>query len=151
MENIELNELEQLKLKEKELRKELSMVVEKIDNYNYQELEKKYGDRFSCAYCRYDCVFDLSGDGWHNLCGHTAAPCTCCNANCEYYQPDTWITRWIKYNAGQLDKKYYEAFKRLGIDIFKDNLGKNEEEYFLNWFYNGLLGENFIAKKKSGS
>jgi hypothetical protein len=151
MENIELKELEQLKLKEKELRKELSTIVEKIDNYNYQELEKRYGDKFTCDYCRYDCVYDFSGDGWHNLCGHTAAPCTCCNANCEYYKPDTWITRWIKDYAGQLDIKYRHAFETLGIDIFKDSLTNAETEYFLNWFYNGLRGERLIEKKKSGS
>ena len=98
--DIEHMELEQLKEQENYLRKELSTISEKIENYNYRELEKTYGDMFHCSHCRYDIGLDFSSDGWHNLCGNpNADTCTCCGGPCTKFKPDTQYTKWLKHNT----------------------------------------------------
>lgn len=88
--------------------------------------EKERDKDKSCESCRYSIVLDFSFDGWHNLCGNSNAPCTCCNSKCEYYKPDTIITNAIKeyYNSRfrgpNLDKEVIEGLKMLGYDVFHE-------------------------------
>lgn len=90
--------------------------------------EKERDKDKSCDSCRYSIVLDFSSDGWHNLCGNSNAPCTCCNSKCEYYKPDTTITKAIKefynnkdkFSGPNLDKEVIEGLKLLGYDVFHE-------------------------------
>ena len=128
--DIEHMELEQLIDREKYLRKELHTICEKIDNYNLNELEKTYGNKFSCSYCRFNAVLDFSGDGWHNLCGNKYAPCTCCHNNCEKYEPDTRYTKWIKKHCEHISPEYREAINKVfGVNLFGNEGSISEEKW----------------------
>lgn len=122
--DIENMELEQLKEQENYLRKELSTISAKIENYNYHELEKTYGGMFNCRNCRYDIGLDFSGDGWHNLCGNTNADtCTCCGGPCTKFKPDTQYTKWLKLNS---DHSISPEFQRAILLCFKVNIYADE-------------------------
>lgn len=88
--------------------------------------EKERDKDKSCESCMYSIVLDFSDDGWHNLCGNSNAPCTCCNSKCEYYKPDNIITKAIKeyfnskdkFRGPNLDKEVIKGLKLLGYDVF---------------------------------
>lgn len=90
--------------------------------------EKERDKDKSCESCRYSIVLDFSGDGWHNLCGNSNAPCTCCNSKCEYYKPDNVVTKAIKeyynnkdkFSGPNLDKEVIKGLKLLGYDVFHE-------------------------------
>lgn len=90
--------------------------------------EKERDRDKSCESCQYSIVLDFSEDGWHNLCGNSNAPCTCCHGKCEYYKPDNAITNAIKeyYNSKDrfrgpnLDKEVIKGLKLLGYDVFHE-------------------------------
>lgn len=131
MNTIEQNELEQLKLLEKDLIIQLSSVQEKINDFELTKLEKKYGKDFCCNNCRYYAVLDSSeGSGWHNKCGVYAAPCTCCNCRCKYYKPDTEMSKWIKEHikGANISKEVSEALKRLRLYWDMDDLPEEKAE-----------------------
>ena len=130
MNTIEQNELEQLKLLEKELKTQLSSVQEKIDDFELTKMEEKYGKDFCCHNCRHYAVFDLSGDSFHNKCGVSAAPCTCCHCRCKYYSPDTEMSKWIKEHIknGHISKEKSDAFHQLHIYWDMDELPKEKAE-----------------------
>ena len=73
----------------------------------------------TCKTCRYSAVFTTSFDGWHNMCGHEEASCTCCYDHCEHYLPDNPITQFVKDNDFHISPKYYEALKTLSGDMMK--------------------------------
>ena len=125
---------QELDLKKKELQTELSHINQKLYDFDYEEKKAKYGDKFTCEYCMFNALHDLSGDGWHNTCG--ADNCTCCHSVCEKYEPDNEITLFIKKNIradrgllrsdrtngyGYIDEGEYGAIKELVGDIFKHN------------------------------
>ena len=129
--DIEYMELEQLKEQEKYLRKELSTISEKINSYNYRELEKTYGDRFNCSHCRFNIALGFSPEGFHNLCGNWQAPCTCCHRNCTFYKPDTIYTKWIKEKIEDFHLSFDEvrAIKDLfDVSIYEDDIPKEKWE-----------------------
>ena len=88
--------------------------------------EKERDKDKSCESCQYSIVLDFSADGWHNLCGNSNAPCTCCNSKCMYYKPDNIITGAIKeyfnskdkFDGTNLDKETVKGLKLLGYDVF---------------------------------
>ena len=88
-------------------------------------IKEFYKDK-SCDSCRYSIALDFSGDGWHNLCGNSIAPCTCFHNKCEYYKHDNLITKAIKdYYAEKeqnpnLDKWVIEGLKTLRLDVYAD-------------------------------
>lgn len=130
MSTIEQNELEQLKLLEKSLRTQLSSVQEKIDDFELTKLEDKYGKDFCCNNCRHSAVLDFNGDGFHNKCGVSVAPCTCCNCRCKYYRPDTEMSKWIKEHIknGHISKEKSQALHQLHIYWDMDDLPKEKAE-----------------------
>lgn len=123
-------EKKELKIKKELLEKELREVDFLLSDYDYQELAEKYGDKFSCKFCRYDAVFDLSCDGNHYLCG--SGNCTCCHANCVKYKPDNEASLLIKNwdgctpifgftkHSGKINKEEYHALEMLQASIFDD-------------------------------
>lgn len=125
---------QELTLRKKELETELSAIRNKLNDFEFEEKKTKYGDKFTCEYCKFNAVQDCSGDGWHNTCG--ADNCTCCQSVCEKYEPDNEITLFIKKNIransgllrsdktngyGHIDEGEYRAIKELVGDIFKHN------------------------------
>ena len=93
--------LEELKVQASLARREANRLEDMVENYKYKQLEEQYGHDFRQEKCKFDAVFDLSCDGWHNKCGHRDANCTCCDCPCIYYQPDNEISLWIKENIKQ--------------------------------------------------
>ena len=123
---------QELKLKKKELETELHQIETKLYNFEYEEKKSKYGDKFTCEFCKYNAVNDCSCDGWHNTCG--AENCTCCHSVCEKYEPDNYVTLFIKQNIrtnygtfrsdntnghGYISEREYKAIKSLCGNIFK--------------------------------
>ena len=122
---------QELTLRKKELETELETIRNKLYNFNFEEKKAKYGNKFTCGFCKFNAVQDFSGDGWHNICG--ADNCTCCHSVCEKYEPDNEITLFIKKNIrtdsgflrsdrtngyGHIDEDEYEAIEELVGDIF---------------------------------
>jgi hypothetical protein len=102
------------------LQKELNQAQNALNNMEYERKEELYGNKFNCCYCRYNAVNDFSADGWHNLCGKKN--CTCCNSNCEKYEPDDEFSLFIKKNVhlsglsmfqGYIDFEEHRALKTL--------------------------------------
>ena len=118
----ELNELEQLKLKEKQLKEELSSVVGKIEAYNLVEVYKTYGPDAACENCRFSASIGCTPT--HDYCGYPGAPCYCCHKICEHYLPDTKYTKWIKTslpNSKQIGCNIVNAIKLMfRIDLLQD-------------------------------
>lgn len=123
----------ELEAKKEELEEELREVRKILYNYDFEEKKVKYGDKYTCEFCKFNAVHDLSGDGWHNTCG--ADNCTCCHAVCEKYEPDNDITLFIKQNIntdrlagfgrcentngyGHISEDKYRAIEELAGDIF---------------------------------
>ena len=131
---------QELELKKRELQTELQEIDNKLDNFEYEEKKAQYGDKFTCEYCKYGAIQDLSGDGWHNTCG--AHNCTCCHTRCVKYEPDNEVTLFIKQNIrakgngifrskhtngyGYINDTEYKALKDLVGDIFKP-INKSEK------------------------
>ena len=124
---------QELELRKKELQTELNTIQRKIYDFDFEEKKARYGDKFTCEFCRFNAVQDLSGDGWHNTCG--ADNCTCCHSVCEKYEPDNEITLFIKTNIrkdsgllrcdktngyGHINENEYKAIKQLVGDIFRN-------------------------------
>lgn len=83
-----------------------------------REYEKELYKHENCGNCKYGVILDHSDISDHNICGCKDAPCTCCNAWCEYYQPDTPLTKAIKENLNCcIDLDAYEALKKFYGDI----------------------------------
>lgn len=100
-----------------------------------QEAKKAYDSEFykgkNCDSCRYSIVLEFSFDGWHNLCGHENAPCTCCNRRCAHFKPHNCITKWISDHNINLDGEYVKALDLLYMDIFStDSLDLSENTCF---------------------
>lgn len=123
---------QELTLRKKELETELLAIRNKLDDFDFEEKKAKYGDKFTCEYCKFNAVQDCSVDGWHNTCG--ADNCTCCHSVCDKYEPDNEITLFIKKNIradsgllrsdktngyGHIDEDEYRAIKELVGDIFR--------------------------------
>lgn len=123
---------QELTLRKKELETELATIRNKLYDFDFEEKKAKYGDKFTCEFCKFNAVHDFSGDGWHNTCG--ADNCTCCHSVCEKYEPDNEITLFIKKSIradsgllrsnntngyGHIDEREYEAIKELVGDIFR--------------------------------
>ena len=125
-------EKEKLEARLKELEHEAQKVRAELYKYEEKELAEKYGDEFTCEYCRFNAVYGFSGDGWHNTCG--ADNCTCCNSNCKKYKPDNKATLYIKQTVegcgllrsnrtngyGQIGEEEFDALDELGANIFVD-------------------------------
>ena len=125
-------EKEKLEARLKELEQEAREIRGKLYDYEEKALAEKYGDEFSCEYCRFNAVHGFSGDGWHNTCG--ADECTCCHSRCEEYKPDNKATLYIKQTAegsdflrckktngyGYIPEEACEALAELGAKIFVD-------------------------------
>ncbi len=92
---------EQLVEQSTKLKAQLSEIFKKISNYETEELKKKYGDKLTCEFCRFNAVSGFSGDGWHNTCA--TGNCTCCNKFCEEYAPDNKSSLLIKGYSKPLD------------------------------------------------
>lgn len=115
------------------LETELQKVRSALSNIDEEELKKKYGNEFSCEFCRYNAVFGLSYDSWHNMCGNDN--CTCCHSYCEKYKPDNEATLLIKKTKdgdgllrskktngyGNISDDERNALDELGANIFADN------------------------------
>lgn len=121
-------ELDRLAEEKNRLDMEQNKLHEAYNNkYKEYQIAKSNYEKFfykdkTCDSCRYDAVTTFSFDGWHNLCGHSDAPCTCCHRHCEYYKPDNVITKWIKERCGYtLDPKHAEAIELLYTDIMEIN------------------------------
>ena len=72
----------------------------------------------TCKTCRYSAVYTTSFDGWHNMCGHDEASCTCCHDKCEHYLPDNPVTKFLKEELNiHISPTYYEALKVLCGDM----------------------------------
>ena len=84
-----------------------------LNEYVIDALKKQYGNQLDCDNCKYNAVYDCDDSGWHNKCGHYAAPCTCCHSYCRYFAPDNEITKWIKENI-----KYISLEQRRALDVF---------------------------------
>lgn len=123
---------QELELKKKELQTELSQINKKLYDFDYEEKKSKYKEQFTCEFCKFNAIQDLSYDGWHNTCG--ADNCTCCHSVCEKYEPDNEITLFIKQNInvgdgflrgkhtngyGHINEDEYKALDCLVGDIFK--------------------------------
>ena len=123
----------ELEARKEELEKELIEVRKILYNYDFEAKKAKYGDNFTCEFCKFNAVHDLSGDGWHNTCG--ADNCTCCHNVCEKYEPDNDVTLFIKQNIrtdalagflrsqktngyGHISEDEYRAIEELAGDIF---------------------------------
>lgn len=130
---------QELEARENMLEKKLKKVREMLFDFDYKEKEAKFGKEFTCEFCKFNAVNDLSADGWHNTCG--ADNCTCCHNVCEKYEPDNDITLFIKQHIrecsplfrsdhtngyGHINNKEYQSIKHLIGDIFKP-FGKNEK------------------------
>jgi hypothetical protein len=125
-------EKEKLEARLKELEQEAREIRKELYDYEENALAEKYGDKFTCEFCRFNAVYGFSGDGWHNECG--AGECTCCNARCEKYKPDNKATLYIKQTRegdgflrckktngyGQITEEDCDALKELGAYIFVD-------------------------------
>lgn len=122
---------QELTLRKKELETELTTIRNKLYDFDFEEKKAKYGEKFTCEFCKFNAVQGFSGDGWHNTCG--ADNCTCCHNVCEKYEPDNEITLFIKQNIradngllrckktngyGRIDEEEYEAIGKLVGDIF---------------------------------
>lgn len=126
----ELNELEQLKLKEKQLKEELELIIEKIEAYNLIEVYKIHGLDAACENCRFSAFIGCTMT--HDYCGHPEAPCYCCHKVCKYYLPDTKYTKWIKTslpNSKQIGCNIASAIKL----IFRVDLLRDEEIPDYTW------------------
>lgn len=123
---------QELELREKELSTELRRIKSKLYDFDFEEKKEQYGDKFTCEFCKFRAVADLSGDGWHNTCG--ADNCTCCHNVCDKYEPDNEITLFIKRNIradsgllrcektngyGYIRDDEYRALEELAGDIFR--------------------------------
>lgn len=121
-------ELEDRKI---ELETELSKIRNELFEYETIQKKEKYGDKFTCEFCKFNAVSGFSSDGWHNTCGK--GKCTCCHAVCDWYEPDNEITLFIKKNIransrllrstntngyGYLTEDEYDGLRNLVGDIF---------------------------------
>ena len=119
--------LEDLKALANNARKEADRLEDMVENYEYKKLEAEYGADFRQDKCKFDAVFDLSSDGWHNKCGYYNAPCTCCDCPCIYYQPDNDISKWIKENLGSIDERVAQAIMDLRLPLWVDGTEEEKE------------------------
>lgn len=82
------------------------------------DYERELYKNNNCSTCKYSVITDVDYIGEHNICGCKDAPCTCCNARCEHYQPDTPLTKAIKENInGCIDLETYKGLKLFYGDI----------------------------------
>ena len=91
--------------------------------------EKERDKDKSCESCQYSIVLDFSADGWHNLCGNSNAPCTCCNSKCMYYKPDNIITGAIKEYFNSKDKllpTITQTIKEMGFTVTAEGIENQE-------------------------
>lgn len=100
--------------KEKEARRK----VQEAENAYNKELYKGK----SCKFCRYSIVHEYSIDGWHNLCGHPDAPCTCCGGPCEHFKPHNAFTEYIDQNQWHFDNDGIAALENFCGDIMSDRI-----------------------------
>lgn len=109
---------QELEARKKALESELIEVNKMLYNFDFEEKKAKYGKEFTCEFCKFSAVSDLSGDGWHNTCG--ANNCTCCHSVCEKYEPDNDVTSFIKKNTkyGHIDEDNHRALRNLVGNIF---------------------------------
>lgn len=119
--------LEDLKVLANNARKEADRLEDMVENYEYKKLEDEYGADFRQDKCKFDAVFETSGDGWHNKCGYYKAPCTCCGCPCIYYQPDNDISKWIKENLGSIDERVAQAIMDLRLPLWIDGTEEEKE------------------------
>lgn len=126
-----MTKLEELKEAMDKAIEEFNIVHEEFRKKNNAQIqakqayEKELWKDKTCDSCMYSIVLEDYGD--HNKCGCEDAPCTCCNRYCEYYQPDTCITKALKEDAELNESKWcsfslfpeeVEGLKKLGFDIY---------------------------------
>ena len=127
-----MTKLEELKEAMDKAIEEFNIVHEEFRKKNNAQIqakqayEKELWKDKTCDSCMYSIVLEDYGD--HNKCGCEDAPCTCCNRYCEYYQPDTCITKALKEDAELNESKWCDFFlspeeveglNKLGFDIYK--------------------------------
>lgn len=147
MNELELNmlktlPLEELKVRSNKMHKEVSLVDNLIEEYEYNQLKEQYGADFREEKCKFSAVFDLSCDGWHNKCGHYKAECTCCDCPCLYYQPDNDMSKWIKENIGTIEERVAQAIMDLRLPLWVNGSEEDEELVKL------LLSKRYAYKMK---
>ena len=118
MTNLDI-EKRHIKDKISSLRKELNRAENELSGIDYERKTALYGDHFNCNYCKYNAINDFSLDGWHNLCGKDK--CTCCNSECELYEPDDEFSLFIKENI-----------HLSGLSMFKGHINFNEHNALKN-------------------
>ena len=119
--------LDDLKVLADNARREANRLEGLVEDYQYDQLEKQYGADFRQSKCKFDAVFRLSSDGWHNMCGCYQASCTCCNCPCTYYQPDNDISKWIKENLASIEESVAQAILNLRLPLWKDGTEEDKE------------------------
>lgn len=132
MNELELNilktlPLEELKVRSNKIHKEVSLIDNLIEEYEYNQLKEQYGADFREEKCKFSAVFDLSCDGWHNKCGHYKAECTCCDCPCLYYQPDNDMSKWIKENIGTIEENVARAIMDLRLPLWVNGSEEDKE------------------------
>ena len=118
-------------LADKEYHKKHSVLLHAKDVY-----EKELWKNKTCNSCMYSVVEDYSDYGDHNKCGCKVAPCTCCNHHCDYYEPDTIVTKALKEDK-ELNKDKWcpfalsinevVALNGLGFDIYNPRYNSDGE------------------------
>ena len=119
--------LEELKVRSNKMHKEMSLVDNLIEEYEYNKLKQEYSTDFCEEKCKFSAVFDLSCDGWHNKCGHYKASCTCCDCPCLYYQPDNDMSKWIKENIGTIEERVAQAIMDLRLPLWVNGSEEDAE------------------------
>ena len=137
--------LEELKTRSYNIHKEMSLVDNLIEEYEYNRLKEKHGADFREEKCKFSAVFDLSSDGWHNKCGYYKASCTCCDCPCLYYQPDNDMSKWIKENIGTIEESVARAIMDLRLPLWVN--GSEEDKELVKM----LLSKRYSYKMKKQS
>ena len=85
-----MNNLDDLKRERDEAYKKYQEAQSELDNFEFNQKRKQYGNDFRCSRCRYSCLTEVSG--WDNLCmqGRWA------DGACKHYEPDNRLSLYIK-------------------------------------------------------
>lgn len=130
---------QELEIKKEKLQKELGDVKKELCNFELEEKKAKYGDKFTCEFCKFNAVrgFDI----YHNTCG--ADNCTCCHGVCEKYEPDNQITLFIKKNLNP-NKEWLRSDKTNGHGFITEDEYRAIDELLGDIFRHPQIAEKAI-------
>lgn len=130
-------ELENRKI---ELENELNKIKKELFEYEANQKKEKYGDKYTCEFCKFAAVSGFSYDGWHNTCGR--GECTCCHDVCDLYEPDNEITLFIKKNI-RADSRLLRSTNTNGYGFLTEDEHDGLKELVGDIFYHEHLTEKF--------